>query len=575
MTQQQSRRSVVRYVLILLAVGGFLLFFRVGAKGFWPSSEDRTAEIVREMYETGDFLIPRMRGEPLVTKPPLLHWLIVGATSVFGLNEFAIRLPSLCLALGTALVLFLAGRRFLHERAAFLAALVFLTAPMLLRHWRTAKIDVLLTFLVTAALLSFFVAIHRERKPTGLFALFFGLAGLAGMAKGPAGMGLPLLVALVYLVVTRQWRALRRVPWAWGLPMMLVVGLWWYGAMLARLGGWSGLREITGGDASTYFGWQHEIAPAVSWFYIPRVLADFFPWSFFLAPAIVLAVRKARANPLFGFLLTWVAVYFLVFSLLGKKAGRYILPLYPAAALLVGFACHEALRNALSRGTARSMQVAAVVVAIVCIIGFAIVVGLASDLDYESWYVTRRWTESKDRLILSEVSELMRGHLPVTFLVCGALLGTFVVGAALWRRRAAWAFGLIAAAAAGSNIAFDAAIVPTLDRMLSPRHFARHIRRIVPGDAPLAGYCEASGQIDDCTHFYMGRAVDVLPTRRELRDWCTKPMPRYVFMLEEDARSATGVVYEWFEIVDDTSTYRGQKVLLFKNRPEHSAPPTD
>jgi len=557
-----------RYLLIVLAVGGFLLFFRVGAKGFWPSSEDRTAEIVREMRETGDFLVPRMRGEPLVTKPPLLHWLIAGTTSALGLNEFAIRLPSLVFALGTAVILFVVGRRFMHVRAGLLAAVVFLTAPGLLQHWRTAKIDVLLTFLVTAALLSFFLALNRQGKRIGYYGLFFGLVGLAGMAKGPAGMGPPLLVAVGYLALTRQWQVLRRVPWAWGLPAMLVVGLWWYGAILIRLGGWSGLSDVTSGGASTYFGWQHEIAPAVSWFYIPRILADFFPWSFFLPVAIVVAARKirARAGPIFGFLLMWLAVYFVIFSLLGKKAGRYILPLYPAAALLVGFVWHEALQKALSRWPSRSMQAAAVAVALVCLVGLALVVGLAADMDYESWYVTRRWTESKDRFILTEVSGLMRQQLPITLVVGAGLFGAFAAGAVLCRRRGAWAFGLLAAAAAGISVAYNAAIVPTLDRMLSPRHFAQHVKKLVPEDAPLAAFPRA----DDCTHFYLGRAVEVLPTRPELRDWCMKPPPRYVFMLEDDLCAASGVVYEWFRLVDDGTFYRGQKLLLFENRPEHS-----
>ena len=568
MSQSPDSRRLGLCLVLLLAVGGFLLFFRAGAKGFWPSSEDRTAEIVREMYETGDFLIPRMRGRPLVTKPPLLHWTIVGTTSVFGLNEFAIRLPGLVFALGTALALFLVGRRFVGDRAALLAALVFLTAPRLLRHWRTAKIDVLLTLLVAGALLAFFVAVNRERRRAGFFGLFFGLVALAGMAKGPAGMAPPVLVAAGYLVVTRQWRALGRVPWAWGVPLALVVGLWWYGAMLARLGGWSGLREVTGGGPGTYFGWQHEIAPAVSWFYIPRILTDFFPWSFFLPAAVVLAARKARANPFLGFLLVWIAVYFLVFSLLGKKADRYILPLYPAAALLVGYACHEALGKALGPGLSRAMHAAAIVVAAVCLVGLGVAAaGLAADVDYESWYVTRRWTEPKDRFILTEVAALLRAHVPATLLVGGGLFGAFAAGAVLWRWRGAWAFGLIAAAAAGANIAYDAAIVPTLDGMLSPRHFARQIRELVPEDAPLAAFPEA----DDCTHFYMGRAVNVLPTTRELREWCAKPPPRYVFMLEEDLKRVGGVMYEWFQLVDENASYRGQKLLLFENGPRSAS----
>jgi hypothetical protein len=569
MNEGTDRSRLGRYLVLLVVVGGFLLFFRAGAKGFWPSSEDRTAEIVREMRETGDFLIPRMGGEPLVTKPPLLHWTIVGTTALLGLNEFAIRLPSLVFALAAALVLFLVGRKRLGDRAALLAALIFLTAPRLLRQWRTAKIDVLLTLLVASALLAFYFAVNRERKRAVLFALFFGLVGLAGMAKGPAGMGPPLLVALGYLVVTRQWRALGRVPWAWGVPLALVVGLWWYGAMLTRLGGWSGLREVTGGGPGTYFGWQHEIAPAVSWFYIPRILADFFPWSFFLPAAVVLAARKARKDPFLGFLLTWIAVYFLVFSLLGKKADRYILPLYPAAALLVGWACHEAMAKALGRHATRALHAAAIAVAAVCLVGLVLVaVGVAADLDYDSWYVTRRWTESKDRFIFTEVAGLLRSHLPATLLVGGAFCGAFAAGAVLWRRRGAWAFGLIAAAAAGANVAYDATIEPTLDAMLSPRHFARHVRALVPDDAPLAAFPSA----DDCTHFYMGRALQVLTSRPELRAWCLEPPPRYVFMLEGDLKAAGGrVMFEWYRLVDENATYRGQKVLLFESRPAHAA----
>ena len=570
-----TKRRTLAYLAALLVIGGFLLFFRAGAKGFWPSSEDRTAEIVREMFETGDFLVPHMRGNPLVTKPPLLHWTIVGTTSVLGLNEFAVRLPSLCFALGTALVLFLVGRRFVHERAAFLAAVALLTAPVLLHvHWRAAEIDVLLTLLVTAALLAFFSAIGRAEKRAGLFALFFVLVGLAGMAKGPAGMGPPLLVAIIYLVATRQWRALARVPWAWGVPLVLVVGLWWYGALLARLGGFAGLREITGDEASTYFGWQHEAAPAVRWFYIPRILGDFFPWSLLLPAAVVLAVRTVRRheNPFFGFLLAWLAVYFVVFSLLGKKAGRYILPLYPAAALLVGQMCHSAIERALSRGLWRWSHGGVIAAALVCLAVVVLVLTLVSQLDYESWYVTRRWMEAKDRLMLTGISDVLRGHLAPTLVVAGALFVGFAAGAALWRRRTALAFGLIAVAAAGMSVAFDVGVVPTLDRTFSPRHFARHIRALVPDDAPLAGYCEQSGQIDDCTHFYLGRSVDVLLTRKELRVWATMPGPRYVFMLDEDRDKATGVVYEWFELVDASSTYRGQKVLLFRNRSEDSAP---
>jgi len=396
------------------------------------------------------------------------------------------------------------------------------------------------------------------------------------MAKGPAGMGPPLLVAVVYLAATRQWRQLARVPWLWGVPLMLVLGLWWYAAVLVRLGGFEGLRAVTGAEASTYFGWQHEVAPAVSWFYVPRLLADFFPWSLLLPAAVALAIRTVRRheNPFFGFVLVWLAVYFVVFSVLGKKAGRYLLPLYPAAALLVGQACHAAMRRALSTALWRWSHGGMIAAALVCLAVVVVVVTLASDFDYASWYVTSRWTVPKDRQMLDEISSVLRAHLAATLVVAGLFFGAFAAAAVFWRRRTALAFGLIAAAAAGMSVAFDAGVVPTLDRFFSPRHFARQIRAIVPDGVPLAGYCAQSGQVDDCTHFYLGRSADVLLTREQLREWASMPPPRYVFMLEENlAPKGSGVIYEWFQLVDESASYRGQKVLLFRNRSEHSAPP--
>ncbi|MBN1919114.1 MAG: glycosyltransferase family 39 protein [Verrucomicrobia bacterium] len=574
-----NNRATLRYLIALLAAGGLLLFVGAGSKGFWPSSEDRTAELVREMIVTGDYLVPHLCGNPLVTKPPLLHWTIVSSTWVFGLNEFGVRFSSLCFALGTALVLFLVGRKFLHERAAFLAAIVLLTAPVLLHsHWRTAKIDVLLTLLVTAALLTFFAAIGPAgigpaRRGRGQFALFFVLVGLAGMAKGPAGMGPPLLVVSIYLATTRQWRRLARVPWLWGVPVMVVLGLWWYGALLVRFGGWAGLRHVMDAETSVYFGWQHEEAGAILGYYLARILGDFFPWSLLLPAAVVLAVRMVRRheNRFIAFVLAWLAVYFVLFSLISKKAGRYMLPFYPAAALLVGQMCHAAIRRALSPGLWRWSHGGVIAAALVCLGVVVVVVTLASDFDYESWYVTDRWTVAKDRLMLEEITGVLRGHRAVTLVVAGALSGLFAAGAALWRRRTALAFGLIAAAAAGIAVGYQMGLVPALDRTFSPRHFARHLRELVPEDAPLAGYCEHSGQVDDCTHFYLGRAVDVLLTRKALREWATMPPPRYVFMLDVDAApKGSGVIYEWFEPVDTNATYRGHTVLLFRNRPEHS-----
>jgi 4-amino-4-deoxy-L-arabinose transferase-like glycosyltransferase len=159
---------------------------------------------------------------------------------------------------------------------------------------------------------------------------------LATLAKGPIGFILPLLASLVYLTIQRDWKGIKGMKLLPGMILFIIIVLAWYLPALLK-GGEDYFNETLFRHSVSRFaeGTTH-VRPI--YYYLYNFPADFLPWTFFLPSAIVYGfsrgvVEKRRE---FLFLLVWVAVIFLFFSLSKGKRGLYLLPLYPAASLIVG-----------------------------------------------------------------------------------------------------------------------------------------------------------------------------------------------------------------------------------------------
>jgi len=358
------------------------------AVGFWPTpfwdeDEPRFAAIARTMLDTGDWVVPTYNGTLAVDKPVLMHWCMAACFAVCGESEIAARLPSALATVLTALALLRAGTRWFGPLAGVLAALSYVGCLLVAVESHAATPDAILTALTAWATVLIAeawlpaaapAAAHR-RLDAGRALLAGGLMGLAVLCKGPIGFVGPLAVVL---------------PWVWGLELAgrlgrggieshTLGGLLWSGwlaawsalgrvrivplmlSMLAVAAPWYvavGLR--TGGAWPAGFFLVHNVgrfaAPMEkhggSVLYHPLgLLVGFYPWSCFLPLALVLAGWRLwkRIDPprsaAVALVLLWLVVWVGGFSAAATKLPNYIMPAYPAAALVVAaFAAELATR---------------------------------------------------------------------------------------------------------------------------------------------------------------------------------------------------------------------------------------
>jgi 4-amino-4-deoxy-L-arabinose transferase-like glycosyltransferase len=350
-----------RRALAYLALLGLVSFFPwLGARDLWNPDEPRYAEVAREMGVDGRFLVPHLNGEIYTQKPPLFFWAINAAALVSGgLDERAARLPSALAALGTTLLVFAIGRRLFDPPVAWMAALVYATSFKVLWQARVAQIDMLLTFLVTLSAWCWLRG-YQESSVRD-YRLFFLVAGLATLTKGPVGLLPFMLTALVFLWASDRKEEIRAMQIGRGLLIWAgVVAAWLLAATLQAGTGY--LRELVlTQNLTRYF--DPGSTPVMSghlkpWYhYLTTLPLDFLPWSVLLPAAFWVPWREGawRREPGYRLAVCWTVVPLLFFSLSPAKRSVYLLPLFPAAALLVAF-----LLDAVAR-TGRRHRLSAIV----------------------------------------------------------------------------------------------------------------------------------------------------------------------------------------------------------------------
>lgn len=364
-----------RGALLVLLASAALFLPGLGNHDLWNPDEPRYAQVAKEMRQSGEYLVPQLNGEIYSQKPPLFFWSIV-ATSFLtgGVDELSARLPSAMAAIGSILLVFALGRRLFGGRAAWFAAAAFATNVRVLWQGRTGQIDMLLTFLVCLGVY-FWVRGYDEDR-TLYYRLFFVAAGLATLAKGPVGLLPPLLSIVAFLLWTRNFESLRRFRIGSGLLLWTAVVLAWLVPAGIRAG-WAYVEQIAFSQTVTRYlnpGSRPEtIGHLRPWYYYLRaIFIEFFPWSFYLPLGVVAGLRWQRDSDRRWptFLLSWIVVTVVFFSLSLAKRAPYVLTAFPALALLVGWALDRlALRlEGVRWRTVPAALVAATAIAIV--IGF-------------------------------------------------------------------------------------------------------------------------------------------------------------------------------------------------------------
>lgn len=311
----------------MAALSLLLLLFGLGSYGLLEDNEARFFEISWEMAQSGDWLTPRLNFIDHFHKPPGTFWLVGGSLKLLGTSEWAGRLPVALAALWTVGLTWYWAAQEGGRGQACRAVLVLVTS---LEFWFLSRLvltDMFLTAAVTSAL---YCAWRSRNHPEGKFWLGFWLSLAAGfMVKGPIGLVIVLpVLALFHLSMQGKlsWNLRPRL----GLPLFLALALPWYVIVCLQHEGLLDyfLRfQTTQRMLTTVHG-----RPGAWWFYLPVLAAGFFPWSTGLP--LTLAAAWKRRNELDRFLLLWLIVPVLFFSCAGSKLPTYLLPIFPALALL-------------------------------------------------------------------------------------------------------------------------------------------------------------------------------------------------------------------------------------------------
>jgi 4-amino-4-deoxy-L-arabinose transferase-like glycosyltransferase len=484
---------------LLLFAAAVLFFTGLGRLPLLEPDEGRNAEVGREMLVSGDGITPHYDGFAYLDKPAVFFWMVAASFKAFGVSEAAARLPSALMAVATMLLVWFLGHRMFGNAAGLRAGLVFAVSPLALALGREVIFDMTLTFLVTAAMVAFWLAEEKDFRGPWLHALMFAAMGVAVITKGFVGILIPLIAILSYESARGRWRAWLRLRWGWGALIFLAAALPWFIAVsmrnpdFPRYAFWNeSLKRFSTGAAHRGGG---------IFYYIPVFLGGFFPWSLFLLLVGWNRLRRWRelkqeaGRPVL-FLLCWAAWVFALFSISHSKLPTYFLPAIVPLSILAGWVWQEVGKP----GQVRPPDWLTA--------GFALLLGIGVAVAAAS----HSWIYAMYRAQLAR-----RLHPDVLGLVQPSLLYTGLILAALGflgRRLASQTRGRAEAIA---TFALAAVIVPTvvlrwwkplelLAEADSSRRLAATIVASPQRDAPIYGYYYFRTSLP----FYLRRPVGLL-----------------------------------------------------------------
>lgn len=329
------------YSIALVVLCAVVLFYGLGRLPFIGPDEPRYAEVAREMYATGDWVTPRLDGIKWFEKPALIYWLSSAGYALFGEGEFGARVGVATSAILGVLLLYAFGRRAHSARFGYLSAAALVTCASWVALGRAATCDLPLTVAIETALFSFFFW-HEKEAQLGrnrLWYVFCVALGVATLAKGLVGVVLPLAIIALFLILTRNWRIVSK-PRLLALGALIVVATAavWYAPVIAKNGRDFIDEFFIGHHFQRYLSNKYK-HPRPLYFFGVVVFATSFPWSVCLGASAWRSLKEWRQVPrdrLNLFLWLWVIVPIVFFSLSGSKLAGYILPVFPAVALIVG-----------------------------------------------------------------------------------------------------------------------------------------------------------------------------------------------------------------------------------------------
>jgi 4-amino-4-deoxy-L-arabinose transferase-like glycosyltransferase len=409
-----NRRGVVRAALTAAIALTLVLYV-------WPLTldvplvdpdEGLHAAIAQEMLDRGDAVVPRLLGEPFPDKPVLYFWALMASLRAFGASEPAVRLPGLAFGWLGALTTALLAWQIVGRRAAAIAFCLYATSVVPFGLSQVAVHDVALVPWTTIALLFLWRA-DRSATAAGVYgsaALAGVFVGLAILTKGLAGVALVGLPFAVYLLIERRLTTRLVLAGAVTVGIGVCLAAPWFLAMERAQPGYLHYffveRHVMGFATTTQ---THGQRPW--WYYLPVAAGGAWPWVLYV-PLVGPGRPGDRSTAARRLLYVWIVTDLVILSLAGSKLVTYLMPIFPAIAMLGAMAWDDRLRRGEDgAGAARSFGFTAAVW-LHALVG----VGVApAALTFAGLAVGVRFG-------------------PVAWIGCAAIVGAYLAVLSAWRR---------------------------------------------------------------------------------------------------------------------------------------------
>jgi 4-amino-4-deoxy-L-arabinose transferase-like glycosyltransferase len=477
-----QRTRLITDLLMLAGFSAFFFFFGLSRFGLVGADEPRYAQIAREMLARRDWVTPFLYGKPWLEKPVLYYWETMLAYGVFGVSDWAARLPSAASATAMVVGIYFFVRRF-RPGAQLDAALIAASSAAIVGFARAASTDMPLAATFALAMLSWLAWWLSGRKLW--LAGFYTMMALATLAKGPVAPFLAALIIVAFAALRRNWRMILRTLWVPGVILYLLLALPWYLAVQASTQVFFQVFFLQ--HNLERFGTNVFHHPAPFWYYVVVVAVSVAPWTVLAILGFIQCARESRSGPdvsnqqadLNLFMVLWSVLPVVFFSLSRSKLPGYILPAIAPFAILVA--------SYLWRKVQTSRSALALVVLHSALAG--IILGAALLVQY---MILRLWPPRQAWTIAAIAA----------FVVFAAMVATLYAKGLKTLRFVALVPVILA-------VAFLLRIgAPALDSSLSARPIATEIDSINPRKGAIAGYA-VSREIQYGLGFYSNQPIPI------------------------------------------------------------------
>lgn len=392
---------------VLVMVVCAALFSQLASIPLFDEDEGAYAEVSREMVESGNWVVPTLEGKPFFHKPPMIYWTQALCIQLFGVNEFALRLPSALASLAWAVMLFFFVRRFSDAQSAWFAVFFLISALQTSIITKAAIADALLNLFVTMTMLAIYLHYHTGKR--GWLLLAYAGIALGFMTKGPIAVAVPVMVSAVFYLLQKgiiPWLKIVFSPLGW--LIFLLIATPWYLALIHTFG-MDFVGEIFLVHNLGRFQHAMEGHSGPIFYYVPVIIVGLLPYTTIALVAFAHMGRHWRSD-LGRYLILWFAFVFILFSLAETKLPHYII--YGYVPLLIFMA--QALAH-LKRPMALMAPMAI----------FAVIILFLPNI--ASWLVPYIDDEFSQIVIKSALNEFGLNH----YLILGFVLITVIVVATL------------------------------------------------------------------------------------------------------------------------------------------------